>query len=132
MSARVNIIQKLYSKKIDKEAKIIFEKNRYKTLIKNVVNGVLERQELIDEKINSFLNNDFKDNKSDKIVKIIIEAAVYELIFQHNTPTKVIISEYVKTANLLLNNSQVHYVNAILDKISKNLRTNDNWKWNYK
>ena len=27
MSARVNIIQKLYSKKIDKEAKIIFEKN---------------------------------------------------------------------------------------------------------
>jgi len=126
MSARVNIIQKLYSKKIDKEAKIIFEKNRYKTLIKNVVNGVLERQELIDEKINSFLNNDFKDNKSDKIVKIIIEAAVYELIFQHNTPTKVIISEYVKTANLFLNNSQVHYVNAILDKISKNLRINDN------
>ena len=132
MSARVNIIQKLYSKKIDKEAKIIFEKNRYKTLIKNVVNGVLERQELIDEKINSFLNNDFKDNKSDKIVKIIIEAAVYELIFQHNTPTKVIISEYVKTANLFLNNSQVHYINAILDKISKNLRINDNWKWNYK
>ena len=126
MSARVNIIQKLYSKKIDKEAKIIFEKNRYKTLIKNVVNGVLERQELIDEKINSFLNNDFKDNKSDKIVKIIIEAAVYELIFQHNTPTKVIISEYVKTANLFLNNSQVHYINAILDKISKNLRINDN------
>ncbi len=126
MSARVNIIQKLYSKKIDKEAKIIFEKNRYKTLIKNVVNGVLERQELIDEKINSFLNNDFKDNKSDKIVKIIIEAAVYELIFQHNTPTKVIISEYVKTANLFLNNSQVQYVNAILDKISKNLRINDN------
>ena len=126
MSARVNIIQKLYSKKIDKEAKIIFEKNRYKTLIKNVVNGVLERQELIDEKINSFLNNDFKDNKSDKIVRIIIEAAVYELIFQHNTPTKVIISEYVKTANLFLNNSQVHYVNAILDKISKNLRINDN------
>ena len=126
MSARVNIIQKLYSKKIDKAAKIIFEKNRYKTLIKNVVNGVLERQELIDEKINSFLNNDFKDNKSDKIVKIIIEAAVYELIFQHNTPTKVIISEYVKTANLFLNNSQVHYVNAILDKISKNLRINDN------
>ena len=126
MSARVNIIQKLYSKKIDKEAKIIFEKNRYKTLIKNVVNGVIERQKLIDEKINSFLNNDFKDNKSDKIVKIIIEAAVYELIFQHNTPTKVIISEYVKTANLFLNNSQVHYVNAILDKISKNLRINDN------
>ena len=126
MSARVNIIQKLYSKKIDKEAKIIFEKNRYKTLIKNVVNGVLERQELIDEKINSFLNNDFKDNKSDKIVKIIIEAAIYELIFQHNTATKVIISEYVKTANLFLNNSQVHYVNAILDKISKNLRINDN------
>ena len=126
MSARVNIIQKLYSKKIDKEAKIIFEKNRYKTLIKNVVNGVLERQELIDEKINSFLNNDFKDNKSDKIVKIIIEAAVYELIFQHSTPTKVNISEYVKTANLFLNNSQVHYVNAILDKISKNLRINDN------
>ena len=126
MSARVNVTQKLYSKKSDKEAKIIFEKNRYKTLIKNVVNGVLERQELIDEKINSFLNNDFKDNKSDKIVKIIIEAAIYELIFQHNTPTKVIISEYVKRANLFLNNSQVHYVNAILDKISKNLRINDN------
>ena len=44
---RVIVIQKLYSNFFNKETEIIFPKHRYKTFIKNVVNGTIERKELI-------------------------------------------------------------------------------------
>ena len=44
---RVIIIQKLYSHHINKDAKINFPKHRYNKFIKDVVNGSIERNELI-------------------------------------------------------------------------------------
>ena len=49
-------------------------------------------------------------------------AAIFELMFKHNSPTKVIINEYVKTSEFFLEKAQIKFVNAILDKIAKNIR----------
>jgi transcription termination factor NusB len=43
-------------------------------------------------------------------------------MFKHNTPTKVIISEYILASEYFLEKIQIGYLNAILDKISKQLR----------
>ena len=56
------------------------------------------------------------------MLKIIIYAAIFELTFKHNNPTNVIKSEYVKTSEFFLEKAQIKFLNAILDKISKNLR----------
>ena len=53
---------------------------------------------------------------------MIIFAAIFELMFKHNNPTKVIISEYIKTSEHFLEKAQIKYLNAILDKISKKIR----------
>ena len=102
--------------------KIEFPKNQYKKFIKDVVNGTLERSELIEEKIIQYLNNDIDLKKTDKLLKIILFAAVFELLFKHNNPKKVIISEYLLASEYFLEKVQIGYLNAILDKISNDIR----------
>ena len=104
------------------DSKIEYPKSQYKKFIKDVVNGTLERSELIEEKINLNLYKDIDLTKTDKLLKIILFAAIFELMFKHNNPTKVIINEYVKTSEFFLEKAQIKFVNAILDKIAKNIR----------
>ena len=66
--------------------------------------------------------DDLDLKRTDKLLKIIVFAAIFELLFRHNTPTKVIINEYVKTSEFFLEKGQIKFVNAILDKISKSIR----------
>ena len=104
---------------------IEYPKSQYKKFIKDVVSGTLERIELIEQKINNHLSEDIDLKKTDKLLKIILFAAVFELLFKHNNPKKVIISEYVQASEYFLEKVQIGYLNAILDKISKVLRKDE-------
>ena len=121
-SPRIKIIQKLYSSLINPNNKIDYPKSQYKKFIKDVVTGTLERLELIEETINSHLKEDINLRRTDKLLKIILFAALFELMFKHNTPKKVIISEYLVASEHFLEKIQIGYLNAILDKIAKVLR----------
>ncbi len=121
---RVKIIQKLYSKITNPDEKIIYNKSQYKKFIKDVTEGTLERKELIEETIEKFLKDDIDLKRTDKLLKIIISAAVFELLYKHNNPKKVIISEYLKTSHFFLEKAQIKYLNAILDKLSGLIRNN--------
>jgi N utilization substance protein B len=101
---------------------IEYPKNQYKKFIKDVVKGTLERSELIEKTINQHLSNDINLVKTDKLLKIILFAAIFELMFKHNTPKKVIINEYLLASEFFLEKIQIGYLNAILDKLSKKLR----------
>ena len=107
------------------DALIEYPKSQYKKFIKDVVTGTLERSDLIEDKIKSFLSNDINLAKTDKLLKIILFAAIFELMFKHNTPKKVIINEYILASEHFLEKIQIGYLNAILDKISKELRKDD-------
>ena len=104
------------------DAKIEYPNSQYKKFIKDVVTGTLERLDLIEEKINLHLSKDIDLLKTDKLLKIILFAAIYELIFKHSTPKKVIINEYLLASEHFLEKIQIGYLNAILDKIAKELR----------
>ena len=121
-SPRIKIIQKIYGSLMNPDEKIIYPKNQYKKYIKDVVSGTLERGELIEETIIKNLNDDINLKKTDKLLKIILFSAVYELMFKHNTPKNVIISEYVKASEFFLEKTQISYLNAILDKMSRLIR----------
>ena len=121
-SPRIKVIQKIYNALMNPGVVIDYPKNQYKKFIKDVVSGTLERSDLIEETVNSNLSEDIALEKTDKLLKIILFAAVFELMFKHNTPTKVIISEYVLASEYFLEKIQMGYLNAMLDKISKQLR----------
>jgi len=117
-SPRIKIIQKIYNSMMNPGVEIEYPKSQYKKYIKDVVSGTLERSELIEETINMNLADDIDLAKTDKLLKIILFAAIFELKFKHNTPTKVIISEYLLASEYFLEKIQIGYLNAILDKIS--------------
>ena len=122
VSPRVRVIQKLYGNSLNSEATIDYPKSQYKKFIKDVVQGTIERNDLIEETVSKHLPEDLNLKRTDKLLKIIIFAAIFELLFKHNNPTKVIISEYVKTSEFFLEKAQIKFVNAILDKISQSIR----------
>ena len=122
VSPRVRVIQKLYGNSLNSESIIEYPKSQYKKFIKDVVQGTIERNDLIAETVSKYLADDLDLKRSDKLLKIIVFAAIFELLFRHNTPTKVIINEYVKTSEFFLEKGQIKFVNAILDKISKSIR----------
>ena len=121
-SPRIKIIQKIYNSLMNPNTTIDFPKSQYKKFIKDVVTGTLERSDLIEETINNFLKTDIDLKKTDKLLKIILFSAVFELLFKHNNPKKVIISEYLLASEYFLEKVQIGYLNAILDKLAKEIR----------
>ena len=111
---------------LNKDSEITFPKHRYKKFIKDVVNGTIERKELIQDLIDKELKDDINENKTELMIKLMIMAAIYEFMFMHKTPIKVVISEYLKVADFFVQESQKGFLNAILEKVSKVSRVK-NW-----
>ena len=121
-SPRIKVIQKIYGSLMNPDEEIIYPKSQYKKYIKDVVSGTLERIELIEETIIKHLDEDIDLKKTDKLLKIILFSAVFELMFKPNTPKNVVINEYVKASEFFLEKAQIGYLNAVLDKLSKFIR----------
>ena len=119
LNPRVIVIQKLYTHHLNKESEITFPKHRYKKFIKDVVIGTIERKELIQKLMEEKLKEDINKYKTDLIIKLMIMAAIYEFMFMHKVPIKVVINEYLKVSDFFIEVSQKSFLNAILDKASK-------------
>jgi N utilization substance protein B len=121
---RIIVVQKLYSHYLNRESELIFPKHRYKKFIKDTVLGTIEREEFLLENLKTILEDEFNPSRTDLILKLMILSATFELMFAHKTPTNVVVSEYVKISDFFLETAHKGYLNAILDKISKNVRKN--------
>ena len=122
---RVIIIQILYGKYYNNDQNIIIPKHRFKKFIKDVVFGTIERDEIIITEINKHLNTDINLKELDNVFLIILKSAIYELLYKPATSSKIIIKEYLNASNYFIDDAKTKYLNALLDKISKNLRLTD-------
>ena len=122
---RVIIIQKLYGKFFNNEEVLNYPKHRFKKFIKDVVNGTVERDDVINEEIKNHLDKDLNMKKLDKVFQIIIKSAIFEFLYEPKTSINIIIKEYLKASNYFIEDSQTKYLNALLDKISKKIRNSN-------
>ena len=120
---RVIIVQKLYTQEFNSESKINFSKHRYKKFIKDVVLGTIERKELIEEIIHEHLADDLNLKRTEKLLIILLHAAIYELLYRPQTSINIIINEYLNSSEFFLEMTQKKYLNALLDKVSKKIRS---------
>jgi len=120
---RVIIIQILYGIYYNDNQNIIIPKHRFKKFIKDVVLGTIERNEIILMEIKKYLNSDINFKKNDNVFLIILKSAIYELLYKPSTSTKIIIKEYLNASNFFIEDNKTKYLNALLDKISKSLRS---------
>ena len=122
---RVIVIQKLYGKYFNKEENLTFPKHRFKKFIKDVVNGTIERDDVIKSEISNHLNPDLDLKKLDKVFQVIVKSAIFELLYKPKISTKIIINEYLRASNFFIEDGQTKYLNALLDKISKKIRNSN-------
>ena len=121
-SPRVIIIQKLYGKFFNEDENLTFPKHRFKKFIKDVVNGTIERNDLITEELETHFKEDLILSHLDKLFQVIVKCAVFEFLYKPKTSSKIIIKEYLNASNFFLEDSQTKYLNALLDKIAKKIR----------
>ena len=124
-SPRVIIIQKLYGNFFNDDKDLTFDKHRFKKFIKDVVLGTIERDDVIKEEVKNHLSEDLKLTNLDKVFQIIVKSAIFEFLYKPKISTKIIIKEYLDASNFFLEDSQTKYINAILDKIAKKIRTSN-------
>ena len=119
---RVIIVQILYGKYYNNDQNVIIPKHRFKKFIKDVVFGTIERNEVIIKEIKRYLDTDINLKEHDNIFLIILKSAIYELLYKPATSSKIIIKEYMNASNFFVEDAKTKYLNALLDKISKNIR----------
>ena len=94
--------------------------NKY---VKDIVNGVLENQDNIDETINKYLDN-WDLDRLGKTDKAILRLGTYEMLY-YDTPKVVVINEAVELSKKYSDDKIVKLINAVLDKIRDNEDINE-------
>tara|TARA_B100000900_G_C20263309_1_gene586939 strand:- start:51 stop:455 length:405 start_codon:yes stop_codon:yes gene_type:complete len=122
---RVIIIQKLYGKFFNENEKIDFPKHRFKKFIKDIVNGTIERNDILVEELNNSFDDKHKFDNLDKVFQIILKSATYEILYKPNLTINIIIKEYLNASNFFINDTQTKYLNALLHNIAKKLRSSN-------
>ncbi len=120
---RVIIIQKLYGNIFNYDAQLLFPKHRFKKFIKDIVLGTIEREEVLIEEIKKTFGNELNFEKMDKVFQVILKSFTYEILYKPNVSKNIIIKEYLDASNFFIELSQTKYLNALIDKLAKNLRS---------
>ena len=83
------------------------------------------QKDVINEEIKNHLDSDLKLKNIDKVFQIIIKSAIFEFLYKPKTSVNIIIKEYLNASNFFIEDSQTKYLNALLDKISKRIRSSN-------
>lgn len=94
-------------------------------LLTKLVEGTNAARETLDEKIVPCLSKDWTFARLGPVLRSLLRAAVFELTSDTTPPAKVVIHEYVSIAEALLDDHDRPFVNAILDRLARELRPQD-------
>lgn len=86
-----------------------------------VVRGTLDRQEEIDTMLTANAQN-WRVERMAVIDRLVLRIAVYEMLAEKDTPSKVIINEAIELARSFSGDEAVGFVNGVLDAVRKDLR----------
>jgi len=87
-----------------------------------ILAGVVAEQSQIDPLIQHQLAEDWTLSRLDSILRAILRCGLWELKHRLDVPVAVIISEYVDIAKAFFVSNEVKTVNAVLDRLAKQLR----------
>ncbi|MDP3492709.1 MAG: transcription antitermination factor NusB [Hyphomonadaceae bacterium] len=92
-------------------------------IFKAIVDGTVERQEVIDAAIMRRLASGWKIERLDATSRAILRAGVYELIAEIGLPSQIILDEYVSIAHAFFEGAEPKFINGLLDAVSRDIRS---------
>ncbi|MBV2128039.1 transcription antitermination factor NusB [Arsukibacterium indicum] len=88
----------------------------------DILRGVVLHHSKLDEALKPYLERPFED--IDLVEKAVLRVSAYELKYRLDVPYKVIINEAIELAKAFAADDSHKFVNGILDKAVRVLRTN--------
>ena len=92
-------------------------------IFKAIVDGTVERQDVIDAAIMRRLASGWKIERLDATSRAILRAGVYELIAEIGLPSQIILDEYVSIAHAFFEGAEPKFINGLLDAVSRDIRS---------
>nr|WP_245181273.1 transcription antitermination factor NusB [Sinorhizobium mexicanum] len=89
---------------------------------RSIVSGVVRDQRMLDPLIGSALQDDWALSRLDSTVRAILRAGTFEMLERKDVPVPVIVTEYVEIAKAFFEDEEPKLVNAVLDRIAKQVR----------
>lgn len=90
---------------------------------RDILSGVVREQRAIDAKIDTALTEGWPLTRIEMVLRAIMRAGAYELLFRRDVPPRVAISEYVDVAHSFYDQDEPGLVNAVLDTIARGVRS---------
>ncbi|KSV95438.1 transcription antitermination factor NusB [Sinorhizobium sp. GL28] len=90
---------------------------------RSIVAGVVRDQRKLDPLIGSALQDDWALSRLDSTVRAILRAGTFEMLERKDVPVPVIVTEYVEIAKAFFEDDEPKLVNAVLDRIAKQVRS---------
>lgn len=140
-TARLGAVQALYQSEISDEVKLDdlikeyqshrlgqeIEGDQYgaadEELFADILKGATERRDEIDAEMGKCLRDGWPVERLERVLRATLRAAGYELLARPDVPTNVIINEYVEVTKAFYDKAQISFVNGVLDKMSKTIRS---------
>lgn len=94
-------------------------------LFTSIVNATISHQDVIDRAILKRLNKGWRLSRLDATTRSILRAAVAELVAHQDLPRRILLDEYVSLAHDFFDTTEANFVNAVLDKVSKDVRVEE-------
>jgi N utilization substance protein B len=91
-------------------------------LFADIVRGVAEHRERLDETISAALSEEWPLARLETLLRLILAAAAYELVHRPDIPPRVTLSEYVAIAHAFFAGKEPGLANGVLHRLAQSLR----------
>ena len=87
--------------------------------LRDIVEGTVREQELIDVTLDKQLDKEWPIHRVNTILRAVLRAGAFEIIFKENVPAKVAINEYVNVASAFFDKEEPAMANAVLNALAR-------------
>jgi transcription antitermination protein NusB len=95
------------------------------TFFRDVLSGVVNNQRAIDMNIDKTLAAGWPLARVEAVLRAILRAGGYELMYRKDVPARVVITEYVDVTHGFYDEDEPGLVNAVLDTLAREVRAGE-------
>jgi N utilization substance protein B len=93
-----------------------------RNFFRDVLSGVVREQRPIDRAVDTALADGWPLRRIEAVLRSILRAGTYELLFRKDVPPKAVINEYVAVCRAFYEGDEPGLANAVLDRIARETR----------
>ena len=92
---------------------------------RDLLRGVVDEQRAIDPQLDAALSQGWPLRRIETVLRAILRAGAYELMFRPDVPARAAISQYVDVTHSFYNADEPGLVNAVLDRLARQVRPDE-------